>query len=232
MRAKTEAVRGIIERYNNGMSDNNGQVWATIPYVKALVLHLKEELNIHAKSLQDDLKYVEELKKRAIDFSLSLSPSPYDVTDNEAKILSLAEEIKALLEDLTIKEVRLQVSAVQNSSHLVSSADAGSTSPLILSSEGDDQLEELVKQVTVLKELLLRERSPASSSPSQPPRSLGEHYRYVMKRSKVWRHRMSNGGDEIPRKPLPLVLPKPRLRGGLGIRHRSNYKYNKRRIRR
>jgi len=122
IRAKLKDVRGIVERYNNGsMSDNSGEAWALTADVQALVRRLIEELDSRAKSLQDDLKYVEELKKRAVDFSLSLSPSPFDVTDNEAKILSLAEETEALMEYLAIKEIRLQLVAVQNRSHLLSS---------------------------------------------------------------------------------------------------------------
>ena len=65
--------------------------------------------------------------------------------------------------------------------------DAGSTSSVLLSSEGDDQLEVLMHHVTALNDLLPREQTPASSSssstsssPSQPPpaseaRNHGEH---------------------------------------------------------
>jgi len=96
MTKKLEAVSKVVKRYKKGMSDNYAQARATIQDFSALLTHFIAELNSHGERLRDDLECVEDLKKRAID--ISLSPSPCDITNNKERILALAEYTTSLLQ--------------------------------------------------------------------------------------------------------------------------------------
>jgi len=115
MTTKKEAAREIVRRHNDGMPFDREMAGALVQDARALVGVFLSELNRRGARLQGVLNETEMLKARAVD--VSLTRSACDLTDNEARILGLADEIKALLQDPIIREV---CAAVQETSNLAS----------------------------------------------------------------------------------------------------------------